>query len=57
MWEREHSPPFPWQTAPVNRIVGPSAESLLTLITCEGVYDKRLQQYSERRVVRARLAD
>jgi sortase (surface protein transpeptidase) len=48
---------FPWQTAPVNRIVGPSADSLLTLITCEGVYDKRSQQYSERRVVRARLAD
>jgi len=48
---------FPWQTAPVNRIVGPSADSILTLITCDGVYDKRSQQYSERRVVRAHLAD
>jgi sortase (surface protein transpeptidase) len=48
---------FPWQTADVNRIVGPSAESLLTLITCDGVYDQRTKMYSERRVVRARLAD
>jgi LPXTG-site transpeptidase (sortase) family protein len=48
---------FPRNTAPVERLVGPSADSILTLITCDGAYDQRLKQYSERRVVRARLVD
>jgi LPXTG-site transpeptidase (sortase) family protein len=52
-WNRTYA----WQTAPVDQIVGPSADSLLTLITCDGVFDQRLREYSERRVVRARLLD
>jgi sortase A len=48
---------FPWQTAPVDRLVGPTEDSVLTLITCDGIYDTRSREYSERRVVRARLVD
>jgi LPXTG-site transpeptidase (sortase) family protein len=48
---------FAWQTAPIDEIVGPSKDSILTLITCDGVYDARQRMYSERRVVRARLLD
>ena len=48
---------FAWQTAPVDRIVGPSRQSLLTLITCDGVFDQQSREYSERRVVRAQLID
>jgi sortase (surface protein transpeptidase) len=43
--------------APVDRIVGPSKDSLLTLITCDGTFDPRIRQYLERRIVRARLVD
>jgi sortase (surface protein transpeptidase) len=48
---------FPWKSAPVDRIVGPSRDAELTLITCDGVYDPRIKAYSERRVVRARLLE
>jgi LPXTG-site transpeptidase (sortase) family protein len=48
---------FPLQTAQIDRIVGPSKDSVLTLITCDGVYDTRQHMYSQRRVVRAQLVD
>jgi LPXTG-site transpeptidase (sortase) family protein len=57
MYAVEWNQSFPWKTAPVDRLVGPSADSVLTLITCEGEYDQRTRQYSERRVVRARLVN
>lgn len=41
------------ETAPVAEIVGPLSTDTLTLITCEGVFYKKSQNYSERRVVRA----
>jgi LPXTG-site transpeptidase (sortase) family protein len=53
----ESNQSFPWQSAPVDRIVGPTSDSVLTLITCDGVFDQRAREYSERRVVRARLLD
>jgi hypothetical protein len=43
------------RTAPAERLVGRSYDSLLTLITCDGVYDRARGGYSERRIVRARL--
>jgi hypothetical protein len=46
---------FPTDAVPVERIVGGSYDSLLTLITCDGLYDRAHQAYLERRVVRARL--
>ena len=48
---------YTWQDAPLDRIVGPSEESLLTLITCDGVFDPASRRYSDRRVVRAHLVD
>ena len=41
------------ETAPVAEIVGPLDTDTLTLITCEGVFNRRSQDYSDRRVVRA----
>lgn len=40
-------------TAPVAEIVGPLTTDTLTLITCEGVFYRSSQDYSDRRVVRA----
>jgi len=34
-----------------------SDESLLTLITCDGVYDRSAQNYTDRRIVQAKLDD
>jgi LPXTG-site transpeptidase (sortase) family protein len=34
-----------------------SNDSILTLITCDGVYDRTLHDYSDRRIVRAILSD
>jgi sortase (surface protein transpeptidase) len=48
---------YPWSSAPVDRIVGATVTSALTLITCDGSFDARLNQYAERRVVRAQLVD
>ncbi len=39
--------------APVAEIVGPTPNEVVTLITCEGVFDRRSQDYNLRRVVRA----
>jgi len=41
------------ETAPVAEIVGPLSTDTLTLITCEGVFYRNAQDYSDRRVVRA----
>jgi hypothetical protein len=38
-------------------IVAGSRESILTLITCDGMYDRSIRDYSDRRVVRAVLSD
>jgi hypothetical protein len=48
---------FPADAAPTDRIIGPSSNSVLTLITCDGVFDQQLKQYLERRIVRAHLVD
>lgn len=48
---------YPWRSAPMDHIIGPSAESLLTLITCDGAFDQASREYSERRVVRAHLVE
>lgn len=39
--------------APVAAIVGPLSRDTLTLITCEGVFNRGSRDYSDRRVVRA----
>ncbi|MGH2588603.1 MAG: class F sortase [Dehalococcoidia bacterium] len=41
------------ETAPVAEIVGPLSTDTLTLITCEGVFYRSSEDYSDRRVVRA----
>jgi hypothetical protein len=48
---------FPLHTAPVDQLVGPTEDSVLTLITSDGVLDTHSREYPDRRVVRARLAD
>jgi LPXTG-site transpeptidase (sortase) family protein len=48
---------YPAESAPTDRIIEPSKDSELTLITCDGVFDQRSEQYLERRVVRAQLID
>jgi LPXTG-site transpeptidase (sortase) family protein len=39
--------------APVGEIVSETTEEVITLITCDGVFNKNTQDYSNRRVVRA----
>ena len=39
--------------APAQEIVGPTSRETLTLITCDGRFDRTTQQYSHRLVVRA----
>lgn len=46
---------FPAGGAPVERLVGGSTDTVLTLITCDGIYDHSAKDYSNRRAVRARL--
>lgn len=46
---------YPAYQAPVEMLVGRSSETLLTLITCDGVYDALRRDYSLRRVVRATI--
>ncbi|MFN8557938.1 MAG: class F sortase [Dehalococcoidia bacterium] len=41
------------EDAPVADIVGPTVKEVVTLITCDGVFDRRSQEYDKRRVVRA----
>lgn len=43
-------------TADMEAITGQTDESILTLITCGGVWDPAISQYRQRTVVRARLA-
>ena len=39
--------------APVAQIIGQTPQESVTLITCDGVFNKALQEYNARRVVRA----
>lgn len=39
--------------APVQQIIGQTPQESVTLITCDGVFNKTLQEYNSRRVVRA----
>ena len=41
------------QSAPVEDIIGPTAAEAVTLITCEGVFNRSAAEYDKRRVVRA----
>lgn len=47
---------YPVQAAPVAQILGYAIGRVLTLITCEGTFDRQTRDYSHRRVVRARLS-
>jgi LPXTG-site transpeptidase (sortase) family protein len=38
---------------PVDQIVGQTRDEMITLITCEGVFDPSSHQYDKRRVIRA----
>jgi hypothetical protein len=40
-------------TAPVDQIVGPTAEETVTLITCSGTFSQSSHQYDKRLVIRA----
>ncbi|MBI4505595.1 MAG: class F sortase [Chloroflexi bacterium] len=42
-------------TVPVARVVGPTPYPSVTLVTCEGRFDRATRDYSHRRVVRAEL--
>jgi sortase (surface protein transpeptidase) len=46
---------IPVEGAPVAEIVGPTEEPVLTLITCDGTWNRTAGEYTERRVVRAAL--
>ncbi|MBI2760347.1 MAG: class F sortase [Chloroflexi bacterium] len=39
--------------APVAEIIGPTSKDTVTLITCEGTFDRASQEYDKRRMVRA----
>ena len=41
------------QSAQVEEIIGPTPSEAVTLITCEGVFDRSAAEYDKRRVVRA----
>lgn len=40
-------------SAPVGEIIGPTTKDVVTLITCEGSFNRNSQDYDKRRVVRA----
>jgi LPXTG-site transpeptidase (sortase) family protein len=42
-------------TAPVDAIIGPTADDVLTLITCDGWFNPSIREYDHRLVVRAEL--
>lgn len=44
---------YPASQAPVAEIIGPTSTEVVTLITCDGVFDRRSQDYNLRRIVRA----
>ena len=52
----ESSELYKGQEAPLGRIFGPTPDTRLTLITCEGVFDRRAQEYDSRRVIYAKAA-
>lgn len=52
----ESSELYKGQEAPLGRIFGPTSDTRLTLITCEGVFDRRAQEYDSRRVIYAKAA-
>ena len=52
----ESSELYKGQEAPLGRIFGPTPDTRLTLITCEGVFDRRAQEYDSRRVIYAMAA-
>jgi LPXTG-site transpeptidase (sortase) family protein len=41
------------EDAPVQEIIGQTPQESVTMITCDGVFNKNLQEYNNRRVVRA----
>lgn len=45
------------QRAPLQNILWPGAGAYVTLITCDGRFDQTVREYSQRRVVRARLVE
>jgi LPXTG-site transpeptidase (sortase) family protein len=47
---------YPNDSAPVAQILGDQPQPTLTLITCDGVFNKATAEYNNRRVVRAILA-
>jgi LPXTG-site transpeptidase (sortase) family protein len=44
---------YPDKEAPVQDIIGDTPQESVTLITCDGVFNKQLQEYNARRIVRA----
>jgi LPXTG-site transpeptidase (sortase) family protein len=48
-----HNDVYKTEQAPVEEILGPTAKDSITMITCDGTFDRRSQDYSNRRVVRA----
>jgi len=45
-----------WQNCPLQQIFGPTAETHLNLITCDGTFNRALGQYDKRLVVFSQLA-
>jgi LPXTG-site transpeptidase (sortase) family protein len=41
------------EDAPLEQILGDTPQESVTLITCDGVFNKQLQEYNSRRIVRA----
>jgi LPXTG-site transpeptidase (sortase) family protein len=52
-WNRAVRP----QDTPIQDLVGPSYDKLLTLITCTGNFNQITRDYSHRQIVRARLVE
>lgn len=48
---------YPNGQEPVGEIVGPTPQRTLTLITCDGKFDRTTRNYEERLIVRAALSD
>ncbi|MHB1006933.1 MAG: class F sortase [Chloroflexota bacterium] len=46
---------YPAATAPIDKILGPTPNAALTLITCGGQFDRTSKSYTHRLVVRANL--
>lgn len=46
---------YPTETAPLAKILGYVVGRVITIVSCEGTFDRATRDYSHRRVVRARL--